>query len=465
MTMPSKNKLGFLEKAGYALGDTASNFYWKIFEVYVLFFYTDVFGLSPATLGTMMLVTRLLDAVADPVMGVIADRTVSRFGKFRPYLLWFATPMAVSGAIAFTVPAGGGEGHVVYAYVTYALMMLAYTAINIPYSAMMGVMTSNSAERTDLSSYRFVGAFIGGLLVQKFTPDFVRIFGRGDAARGWQLTLVLYGFITTGLFIVSFLTTRERIQTPAEQTSSLGRDVENLLANGPWRALFGVGVFLIASAFLRGSATAYYFKYYLHREDLLGWFFASGGVAAIFGVFATGALTRAFGKRTLYRCVLALAGALTILFYLVPNDRIGVVFAFNALIAIVLGPSAPLLWAMFADVADYSEWRTGRRTTGLVFAAAIFALKLGAAVGGWMLGQLLGHFGYVSNVTQTENSIDGIRLLVSVLPGMLLLGAGAILLRYEIDEPLVNRIERELADARASAISKKPNVNASFVGG
>jgi GPH family glycoside/pentoside/hexuronide:cation symporter len=450
MERAATGRLGVLEKAGYALGDTASNLYWKMFEVFVLFYYTDVFGLAPATLGTMMLVTRLWDAVADPVMGVIADRTESRYGKFRPYLVWFAVPLAASGVLAFSVPAGSGAGKVAYAYATYTFMMLAYTAINIPYSALMGVMTPNSAERTALSSYRFIGAFVGGLFVQKFSLDFVRVFGRGDAARGWQLTLVLYGVLATALFALSFLATSERVRPPPEQATNLRRDVAGLLGNRPWRALFGVGIFVIASAFLRGSAAAYYFKYHLHRDDLVGWFFASAGVAAIAGVALTGSLTRVFGKRALYRGVLALSGVLTFLFFFVPPDHLRLVFALNALIAFVLGPNAPLLWAMYADTADYAEWRTGRRTTGLVFAAGIFALKLGAAVGGWALGQLLQWFGYVPNAMQSDRAVLGIRLVMSVMPGALLVVAAGILLFYEIDETLVRRIERELAASRAA---------------
>jgi GPH family glycoside/pentoside/hexuronide:cation symporter len=450
MAHPTTFRLGAREKIGYALGDAASNFYWKLFEVFVLFYYTDVFGLSPATLGTMMLVTRVWDAVADPVMGAVADRTVSRFGKFRPYLLWCAAPLALAGVLAFSVPRAGGAGRVAYAYVTYTLMMLAYTAINIPYSALMGVMTPSSVERTELSSYRFIGAFVGGLFVQKFSMDLVRVLGRGDAARGWQLTLGIYGIAATTLFLLAFLATRERVEVPKGQSADLRRDLADLVANRPWRVLFGVGVFVIASAFLRGSATAYYFKYHLHREELVGWFFASAGVAAIAGVALTGWLTRLVGKRSLYRGVLVAAAILTLAFYLVPPDRLELVFALNALIAFVLGPNAPLLWAMYADTADHAEWRTGRRTTGLVFAAAVFGLKLGGALGGWALGVLLEAFGYVPNAVQSSLAVLGIRLVMSAVPGVLLLVAGAILLSYELDEGLVKRVERELAEQRTS---------------
>jgi GPH family glycoside/pentoside/hexuronide:cation symporter len=444
------------EKVGYALGDTASNLYWKVFEVYVLFYYTDVFGLSPSTLGTMMLLTRLSDAVADPVMGAIADRTTTRWGKFRPYLLWFSVPMAALGVLAFTTPPFGGTSRIAYAYATYTLMMLAYTGINIPYSALMGVMSSRSSERTALSTYRFIGAFAGGLFVQKCTLDLVRALGAGSASRGWPLTLALYGALSVALFAVCFATTQERVAAEDAPQRELRQDLADLLANRPWRVLFGVGVFVVASGFVRGSAAAYYFKYCVHREGLLGWFLVSGGVAAIAGVAATGAATRALGKRALYRGVLVAAAALTTVFYWVPGGCVWLLFVLNALIAFVLGPSAPLLWAMYADAADHSEWRTGRRATGLVFAAAIFALKLGAALGGWGLGELLEAFGYLPNTAQTPLALAGIRLVMSAIPGALLLVAAGTLWFYELDEPLVRRIERELAAARSATLTAAP---------
>jgi GPH family glycoside/pentoside/hexuronide:cation symporter len=444
----SREDIGFWEKVGYSLGDTASNFYWKAFEVFALFYYTDVFGLPVAQVGFMFFVTRVWDAVADPVMGAIADRTSTRFGKFRPYLLWFALPLAAAGVLTFTRPALGPTSLLLYAYATYTAMMLAYTAINIPYSALLGVLTPSSRARTSCSSFRFVGAFAGGLLVQTFTLDLVGRLGHGDAAAGWQRTMILYGALACVMFVVAFASTRERVRPPVSHRADLRGELRVLAANRPWRVLLGVGVLVIVSFWMRGGATTYYFKYLCKRDDLVGWFFGAAGVAQIVGAAAAPSLTRLLGKRRLYALVLAVAGILTAAFILVDPHELPLAFSLNIAIALILGPQAPVLWAMFADVADYVEWKTGRRMTGLVFAAAIFSMKIGGALGGWALGQLLDRFGYVPNAEQTASSLQGIRLAMSVVPGVFcLLAAGTVWL-YELDETQIALMERALADRR-----------------
>jgi GPH family glycoside/pentoside/hexuronide:cation symporter len=450
--VPRASALQWWEKVGYSLGDTASNFYWKTFEVFIFFYYTDVFGLPAAQIATMLLVTRTWDAVADPLMGVIADRTNTRFGKFRPYLLWCAVPMAITGVLTFTRPALTGMGLVAYAYVTYTSMMIAYTAINIPYSALLGVMTATSAERTSASSYRFVAAFCGGLLVQSFTPSLVKILGGADAATGWQRVMVLYGVASAGLFVVSFLTTRERISPPADQHADLKRDVVALLGNRPWWVLFGLGMFVIVSFWLRGGAAMYYFRYYCHRADLVGWYFFSGTVASIGGAALAPQVTRLFGKRNAYAILMVTGSVLTVAMYFVPPSGFAAIFGINIAVAFILGPQAPIVWAMYADTADYSEWKSGRRTTGLVFAAAVFSMKIGGAVGGWALGTMLDRFGYVANAEQTPAALHGILLAISVVPGVFALLAVGIVMLYELDERKVAVIERELA-ARREAVA------------
>jgi GPH family glycoside/pentoside/hexuronide:cation symporter len=437
------------EKIGYSLGDTASNLYWKTFEVFVLFYYTDVFGLPAAKVGVMFFVTRIWDAVADPIMGAVADRTNTRFGKFRPYLLWFAVPMAVTGVLTFTRPALEPGPLLAYAYATYTAMMLAYTAVNIPYSALLGVITPSSRARTSLSSYRFVGAFAGGLLVQTFTLSFVQSLGQGNTAAGWQRVMVAYGVLACAMFVVAFFSTRERVRPAPHQRADLRRDLRELVANRPWRVLCGVGLLVIVSFWLRGGAAAYYFKYYCKREDLVGWFFGAASLAQILGAALTSPLTRVFGKHRLYAVVLAAASILTFAFYFVEAGNLPLIFALNIVIALILGPQAPLLWAMYADAADYSEWKTGRRTTGLVFAAAIFSMKVGGAIGGWLLGGILSQFGYVPNAEQSASAIRGILLAMSFGPGAFGLLAAGIVCIYELDEEKVALIEQELARRRS----------------
>jgi GPH family glycoside/pentoside/hexuronide:cation symporter len=443
-------RLSLWEKIGYSLGDTASNFYWKTFEVFILYYYTDVFGLPALQVGTMLLVTRSADAIADPLMGILADRTSTRHGKFRPYLLWCALPMAVTGVLTFTRPALAPASLLTYAYVTYTAMMIAYTAVNIPYSALLGVLTSSSEERTSASSFRFVAAFAGGLVVQSFSLPLVKALGGADAQAGWQRTMMLYGVAASLLFAVTFLSTRERITPPADQSANLRRDVGDLLGNRPWWVLFALGLCVIVAFFLRSGAGAYYFKYYCHRPDLVGWFFGSGTAASIVGAALTGYMTRALGKRRLYALLMVTGGALTVAMYFVRPDNIAAIFLLNGLTAFVLGPNAPIVWAMYADTADYSEWRTGRRTTGLVFAAAVFSMKLGGALGGWALGTLLDRFGYVANAEQTPAALHGILLAMTAIPGLFGFIAAAVVMAYELDDGKVAVIERELAERRAA---------------
>ena len=443
-------RLSIKEQVGYALGDTASNFYWKTFEFFLLIFYTDVFGLAPAAAGTMFGVTRIWDALNDPIMGTLADRTRSRFGRFRPYLLWMALPFAVAGVLTFSTPDLGTSGKIVYAYCTYTFMMMAYTAINIPYSALMGVMTPDSQSRTALSSIRFIGGFSGGILVVSTTPWLVNTLGAGSDARGWQLTMAVWGVLAMALFLVCFLTTRERVAPPPRQSANLRRELRDLLSNRPWVVMFLLGLITLTSFIMRGQNTAYYFKYYVGDESYLGVFISSGMLVSILGFAVTGPLSRLFGgKRNLYMALMAVSGLLTIAFFLVPPDAIGLILGLNLVILFIQAPNSPLVWAMYADTADYGEWRFGRRNTGLIFSAATMAQKGGAAMAGMVNGFILAGFGYVANQPQTEQSLFGIRLMMSVLPGLLCLLAAATTLLYPLDQRTTLQMERDLAARRA----------------
>jgi len=442
------DRVSLTEKVGYSLGDAASNLYWKTFEWYLMFFYTEVFGISAAAVGTMLLVTRLSDAVADPVMGSIADRTNTRWGHFRPYVLWFAVPLGVAGVLTFTTPNLGGGAKLVYAYITYCLLMFLYTAVNIPYTALMGVMTPNSEERTSISSIRFIGAFTAGVFVQYFTLKFVKLFGHGNEARGWQLTMVLYGVLAVVMLVLCFGSTRERVAPPPQQKSDLGRDLAGLFTSRPWRVLFGVLLLVLAAFVIKGSAAAYYFKYYVRREDLLGLFLVSNGLAFLAAVSLATFLAKRIGKKPLFMMAIGIGGLVIAGFWLPRPSDIAFMFALQIVSSFVIGFNSPVVFAMFADAADEDEWRTGRRMTGLIFASAIFATKAGVGIGAGMAGAIFTYFGYVANVEQTARSIRGIILSMSWIPCILMLIATALMQFYPLNEALMVKIEADLKARR-----------------
>ncbi|MDR3525724.1 MAG: MFS transporter [Rhizomicrobium sp.] len=452
-TKPSSliGRISFGEKIGYSLGDAASNLYWKTFEFYLMIFYTDVFGISAAAIGTMLLVTRLADAVADPIMGSIADRTITRWGHFRPYLIWFAVPLAVAGVLTFSTPHLSGGGKVIYAYITYSLLMFLYTAVNIPYTALMGVMTSNSLERTAISSIRFIGAFTAGIFVQYLTPSFVRLFGHGNDVLGWQMTMVLYGVLAVAMLILCFATTRERVAPPPQQKSDLSGDLKALVGSRSWQVLIGVLLLVLAAFAIKGSDSAYYFKYFVQNEKLLPPFLVSNGLAFVAAVSVASYLAKIFGKKALFMFAIGAGGLVIGGFWMVGPADIAAIFALQIVSSFIIGFNSPLVFAMFADVADEAEWRAGRRNTGLVFASAIFSTKAGWAIGAWMFGLLLSYFGYIPNVAQTARSLFGIILATSWVPCLLLLAAAALMQLYPLTEAQMVKIEGDLELRRAKA--------------
>jgi sugar (glycoside-pentoside-hexuronide) transporter len=452
MDKANQGKLTVIEKVGYGFGDLASNLFWQMFSIFIAKFYTDVFLLGAATMGTMLLVTRMFDSVVDPTMGMLADRTNTRWGKFRPYLLWMAVPMALTAVATFTTPSFGGTARTVYAYLTLSLMMLAYTAINIPYSALLGVLTPDSKERTSASSYRFVMALLPVFIIVNTAIPMVEWFGGGNAnsSYGWQMTMVVYSLAAVLLFWATFAMTTERVKPPPEQQSSLKEDVRNLFRNRPWVVLSFVGIAALTYANIRGTVSIYYFEYTVpNGKALFGPIMTTGAAAFIAGVMLTAPLSKIFGKRNFYMASMAITALLTVGFYYVPTDNVPLVWGANALINFVAAPTAPLVWAMYADSADYSEWKFGRRATGLVFSAASFAQKLGWAVGGAGTGWLLAFFGYVPNIAQSPETINGLKLMMSFIPAAGALLAIAALWFYPLDEATVERMARELEARRA----------------
>ncbi len=441
---PLSEKLSLKEKVGYALGDVASNFYWRVFDVFLFIFYTDVFGISAAAVGTMMLVTRIIDAVSDPLMGALADRTTTRFGKFRPYLLLGILPIAAAGVLTFTVPDLGDDGKLIWAYGTYIFMMLAYTFINVPYGALLGVVTADSQERTTLTSFRFIGAFSGGTLVAYMTPELVNMLGNGNEALGWQLTMGCYGLISAVLFTLTFLATKERIAPPKNQQTSIKQDIMDLTKNKPWLILFSLALIIMFTITLRASTGTFYFKYYVGREDLIGTFTAVYMISLAIGAASTPLLSRYFDKRSLLIGLMSLVALFSAGFYLIPPNNLTMMFIMQALIGFCLGPKSPLVFSMYADTADYSQYKNGRRATAMIFSAAAFSQKLGGAFAGAMIGWLLSSMGYVANQQQSPDSLMGILLLNTLIPAAFALLAVWVVKHYSLDEQKMQHINQSL---------------------
>ncbi len=446
--MNNSAKLSVKEKIGYGLGDTASHFVWDMVGFWILIFYTDTFGISAAAAGTIMLIARFWDMVSDPLMGIISDRTSTRWGKFRPYLLWMALPYSVLAVLTFSTPDFGNTGKVIYAGVTYLLLMTVFTAINLPYSSLGAVMTSDSYERAGLNSYRFIFAFIGQFIVTGTALYLANYFGKGDNAKGYQYTLMLFGVISFVLFMITFTTTKERVQPPAEQQKNLKQDLKNLFKNRPWVILFFVGIVSFIMFAVQNLSIAYYFKYYIGNEENVQLFNVIGTVALILGIPFSKPLAQRFGKRNVYMASSLISGMFFILLYLPGNENIYSVYILNILAKFTYAPAVPLLWTMLADTADYSEWKFNRRATGLVFSAATFAQKAGWGIGGALAGWMLALFQFVPNAEQTATSINGIKLMISVFPGVLYMSCAILLWYYAIDHKTCLVMQKELEKRR-----------------
>lgn len=444
----SSGRLSLTEKVGYALGDTATNLVWRTLMVFLPIFYTDVFGLSAGAVGTLLLICRYWDGVTDLAMGLVADRTRTRWGKFRPWILWTALPFGVLTMLTFTTFDLDYTGKLIYAYVTYSALILVFTASNVPYSALMGVMTEDPSERTLLSTYRFVFAFLGGLITQGLNVTLVSYFGEGNDVVGYRVTMTIFSAVSVVLLTGTFLLTRERVTTPLDQSGSLRQDLRDLLNNRPWGVLFAVGVLFVTFATLKQGVTMYYFKYYVGDVGLATGFMVAGLVAAMAGAGLTHRLVARMGRQRLMILSFALAAlSSAALFAARPGDTIPLLLL-SAITEFSTGPIVALFFAMLGDAADYSEWRTGRRATGLVFSAGTVSFKFGTGVAGAMTGWLLTLFGYVANVAQLPESLLGIRLMISVFPAAAAVAAILVFMKYPINEELLRRIGDDLAERR-----------------
>lgn len=457
------DKINLKEKVGYGLGDAASSMFWKIFSMYLLFFYTDVFGLAPAVVGTMFLITRIWDSCFDPIVGIIADRTKSKWGKFRPYLLWIAIPFAVIGVLTFYTPDFDEKGKIIYAYVTYSLMMMIYSLINVPYASLLGVMSSDRKERNILSSYRMVFAFGGSLLALWLIEPLVNYFGGSlNSKSGWLATIAVFGVITTAFFWACFFFTKERVKPISDEQSNLKEDLKDLLKNKPWWILLGAGIGALVFNSIRDGAAVYYFKYYISSSinfdfSLFGTDFhmtptsiylVLGQAANIIGVIIATPIANKIGKKKTFFGAMALAALLSLVFYFFGKEDIFLILSFQVLISICAGCIFPLIWSMYADSADYSEWKQGRRATGLVFSASSMSQKFGWTIGGAGAGWLLGYYGFQANVEQTAVAQNGIQLMLSILPAIAAFISVAFIVFYPLSEEKLQIIEQDLNEKR-----------------
>jgi Na+/melibiose symporter-like transporter len=481
----TEQKLSIREKVGFGLGDAAANFIFQTIMLLQLSFYTDSFRISATAIALLFLIGRLVGAFSDQVMGVIADRTETRWGKFRPWILWTALPFGIIAFFAFTTPDFSETGKVIYAFVTYILLMIVYSANNIPYSALSGVVTGDMKQRNSLFSYRFILVVFATIAIQVFALPMVHHFGQGDNAKGYMITMGIFSALAVLFFILTFSWTKERIKPNPEQKQSLKQDIADLISNKPWVIMFLVFLVMFIFLAIRNGVLLFYFKYYLDISsmtpfldslnngtfglleklgmagsniDISGSFFGItnlfGQLACIVGIMISNKLTLKMGKRNVFIFGLALAAISSALFYVIPTNGIMLVVILQILFNFSWGITMPVPWAMMADVADYSEWKNNRRSTAIVFAGIVIGLKVGLAIGGAIGSMLLSWYGYVAPpekvawVAQSPLAISGIRLSTSIYPAILVVVIISILLFYKITKKTEIQMQDELAERR-----------------
>jgi GPH family glycoside/pentoside/hexuronide:cation symporter len=486
----STQRLASREKIGYALGDIATNFFFQSMILYQTRFYTDTAGLSAVAVGSMFLVLRLGDAVIDPVIGALSDRTQTRWGKFRPWILGTAIPFGLIFWLVYVTPNFGPHGKLVYAYITYTLVMMLYSANNTPYSALMGVMTPDSSERSSIASYRFVGALIGQFIIQALPLPLVAKLGHGDSARGWAITMAIFGFLIIILNLITFASTRERVVSAPGQKPSLRADLKDVFTCGPWIVMFVLTLLIFTTLVVRGSSLNYLFAYYLDQGTVkafldkiglaavgagpvttwrsglnalgllvnpdgsnaaavgLSLFFVLGSLIQIVGIIFSKPLADRFGKKAVFIVGMSVTTIATALVFFVTPTSMTLLVVLSILWPIGWGPTVPLLWVMIADVADFSEWKNSRRATGFMYAGILFALKAGLSLGGALSAWVIAAYGYVPNVAQTQRALLGIRLGASIYPAVTLALGIVCLAIYPIGKALNIRIQDELTERR-----------------
>lgn len=434
----STAKISIKEKLSYGLGDTGCNLVWQTVMLFMAYFYTDVFGLHPAHMGTMFLAVRVVDGIADVYMGAMADRTKTRFGQFRPYLLWFAIPFGVLCTLTFYTPALSYSGKLLYAYVSYTLLSLVYTAINVPYCAMINNLSRDSRERVSLQSWRFALSTLGGLIVALTALPLVAFLGKGNVQSGYFYTMMLMGGISIILFFICFGFTREKYvaeKSGVNDNNTIRSDLKILFANKDWRVLFLLNVVNLIAVLFKNGTTLYYVNSVM-RSPELGTFLLTATLASgVFGAMISSTMFKSIDKVKGFKYAMIVESALLFVLYFIPPDNIFTIFSIVILINIVQLAATPLQWGMLSDVVDSEESRSGRRLSGIVFSTNIFAIKLGIAIGGALIGWLLSFSGYIGGAGhQPETAQQMITLLFTVFPGVLVLGLVLIMRKYSLND-------------------------------
>lgn len=512
MSAASGQKLSVLEKSGYAMGDAAANLVWRGALAYLAVFYTDTLGISAAAAAMLILIVRISDGMTDIVMGMVADRTKSKHGKFRPWILWSAPVLGLFMILAFSTPNVSTEMKLVWAYFTYIGLTLAYTVNNVPYSALMGVMTPSHEERSVLSGYRFAGAFLGGALVMGFTPDMVAYFGQGDDSEGYQQTMYVFAALLIILCLITFFTTKERVQSvasqasfsrelkdlawnlpfiivpllsislffyyrglysglfcalvlviawyavqtlikkPESETTPSQRDLIDLLTNKPWLMILGLGFLTMLFNGIKYSVVAYYFSHYIGEPTLVGRYFIVLLIVSIVAALVAGYLTRLMGKKTLFIISLVVSGILTGLISFAGPEDVLYVFIIGGAAEFFAAFMPVLIFSMLGDAADYSEWKHNRRATGLFYSAGTFIQKTGGGFAGALVLIVLGSYGYVgTDPTTISQSIEGMILLMSWIPAAFAFISIALLIVYPLNTKRMSEIEADLIARREQA--------------
>ena len=471
-------KLSVLEKFGYSLGDLAANLVFQTLMTYLAYFYTDIYGLNATDATAIMFIVGTVAAFGfNPIIGALADRTNSKWGKFRPWILYTSIPLGVISVMAFSTPNFSYDGKVIYAVITYTLLLLLYASSNLPYSALSGVITGDMKERNSISSYRFVAVMFAQFFVQVFMLPIIIYAGAGDKAIGIEIVMTWLAVIGTIMLLITFFTTKERIVPTEEQKSSLYEDLQDLLTNRPWLIMLILTTLTFISLAMKGGSYVYYFENYIDETRLtvfispildylttiginffgndpvsagFGLFNAGGIIFMIFGIGLSKVLADKYGKRNVFALFLFISTIFIILFNFYDKSSVELMFGSQILHGFFYGITIPLLWAMIADVADFSEWKNNRRATAIIFSAMMVGLKLGLTIGGGLVVQILGNYGYEANkeLAQSEHVIQGVKLLVSLYPAIPFLIGIVLLFFYEIDKKMETQIEIDLRDRR-----------------